>query len=163
MPADQHIQEGDNPRPRPFQFSLRSLLAAVTLTAIFLSCLFGGPDWVAGLAAGLVFIAAPVTFITILVYGHGYQRTFCIGALTFVGALLLSPTGFPYYLIFVFDGTDDTATRCYVLVGFVAGTLIAAAFGLLAILVRRMIEPVPSAPENRSDEPADDVSRSPIA
>ncbi len=163
MPADRPTQNGDPPRPLPFQFSLRSLLVLTTLTAVFLSCLFGGPLWLATFACLLVIFAAPVTLITIIVYGTGYRRTFAIGALTFVGSLTISPAGIPYYLYIIFDGDDGVAFRCYVLIGLLVGILIAAAFGLLAVMVRRMVEPAPSTTKNRPEEPASDDPQRPFA
>ena len=164
MPANQTDGRRANTQLKPFQFTLRSLLILTTLTAIFLSCLFSGPDWVAKYAVFLVVLAAPVVLITILVYGRGYQRTFCIGALTFVGAAVVTPHVIPdYYFFFLFDEDDPTASRCYALVGLLVGALTAAAFGLLAIWVRRMVEPAPSTPENRPDEPDDDDPQGPFA
>lgn len=91
MPTDRYVPNGDSPGSKPFQFSLRSLLVVMTLAAIFLSCLFGGPAWVASYAACLVSITAPVVLVTILVYGRDYQRTFCIEALMFEGVTFMVP------------------------------------------------------------------------
>ena len=166
MSADPQIQDVDRSGPKPFQFTIRSLLAVTALTAIFLSCLFGGPDWLAGFAVYLVALSGPVTLITILVYGHGYQRTFCIGALTFVGALTLFLYGDTYPLFFLLEGLEGEegfALRCYALVGLHAGALIASFFGILAIFVRQLVEGAPSTSENRPGEPSPDDPQGPFA
>ena len=162
MPADRPTHDRDSPRPRSFQFTLRSLLVATTLTAIFLSCLFGGSTWVAMFAALLVVFAVPVVLITILVYGRGYQRTFCIGALTFAVATLTLPFGIQYEYILAMGVDDGLAPRCYVLIGLLTGILIAAAFGLLAVMVRRMVESDPSTTEDIPDGSAPEDHQDPF-
>ena len=79
--------------------------------------------------------------------------------------LPISPVGYPFYYFFdMFDyvGDNGTAFRCYALIGVLTGILLAAAFGLLAVIVRRMIGPVPSTTENRPDGPTSDDPQGPF-
>ena len=77
-------------RPRPFQFSLRTLIIVMTALAVVCSGLFAGPLWATVLTALLLTMLTPVAFTVAVIYGRGYLRTFSIGAL-FPGPPLVEP------------------------------------------------------------------------
>jgi len=69
------------PRRRRFQFRLRTIFLLTAAAAIVLAGLSAPSDRVRLLSAALLILALPVVLTTVLVYGRGYARTFCIGGL----------------------------------------------------------------------------------
>jgi hypothetical protein len=134
-------------RPRPFQFSLRSIFIVTTLLAVVCSGLFAG-NWVSLIAVILLSGLIPSALIVCMIYGRGYLRTFCIGAMVPAGDLILI---FVYGTVtltpsladpaaFVSGAMDPQETRLYVGIatGIVLGLILL--FGLFAILVRWLVE-----------------------
>ncbi len=173
MLADRPTQNDDNSRCKPFQFTLRLAIWMMTLTAIYLSILVAGPNWLAGLAEILLSMAVPAVLTIVLIHEYGYTRTFCIGALFPAGILILGGSGryvdtAPRTVLEWLSSHQSTHTvlhadRLLDLTNMTLHFLVILAFGLLAIMVRRMVEPRPSAPEGRPEEPACDDPQSPIA
>ncbi|HEV3005888.1 MAG TPA: hypothetical protein VGX78_15585 [Pirellulales bacterium] len=69
-----------NHSPR-WQFSLFTLLALTAVVAATAAAVSSPPNWFSGLALGFLSFAFPVAFTLVIVYGEGYWRAFCIGAL----------------------------------------------------------------------------------
>jgi len=76
--------------PRRLQYTLRTLFALTTAAAIACAVFFTLPPWVSIVAAVCVVISMPAVLTVMLVYGRGYTRTFCIGALFPAGLLLVA-------------------------------------------------------------------------
>ncbi len=137
------------PRRRPFQFRLRTLFILTAVVAIVLSGLFAPSDYVRVMSANTVRLAIPVSLTTLLVYGRGYVRTFCIGGLLPSAGIVLSA---PYYAnwpgLDVFAGGEPTPAPVLVseqeatiaLAWLVLGLVLTIAMGLLAMGVRWLVE-----------------------
>ena len=126
----------------PPQFSLRTMFVVTTSLAVVLPLLLTAPLQVRVICSGVLVIMLPVVLTTALVYGHGYYRTFCIGALIPAG-LTAMPVGSSWLFIASmqqsldpFFGDTPYAPAIYVAVDFLASLLA----GLVAILVRWLIE-----------------------
>jgi hypothetical protein len=72
-----------------FQFSLSTLFIVTTLVAVSCSLLWTMPNVTATFSLLAVSLALPAVFTTVLIYGRGYRRTFCLGALFPAGAMLV--------------------------------------------------------------------------
>lgn len=72
-----------------YQFTLRALLGATALVALFGGLLFAAPPVVRGLTAIALMLLMPMVWTVVLTYGRGYVRTFAIGALLPSGVVLL--------------------------------------------------------------------------
>jgi hypothetical protein len=64
-----------------WQFSLLTLFALTAVVAATCAAVTSPPHWISGLALGFLSFAFPVAFVLVIVYGEGYWRAFCIGAL----------------------------------------------------------------------------------
>ena len=130
-------------RPR-FQFSLWSMFVLMTALALGLGFLVAAPLGLLALTATLLSIAVPMALTIAVIYGRGWLRTFSIGALFPGGILLFSSIpllGFSVIELFDFgppgpDIDDRVMFGVYVVI---VGAVMAA-FGLLAIWVRWMVE-----------------------
>lgn len=133
----------DNPSRRPFQFSLRSLLIVMTITAVLLSGLFAGPGWTVTVTAYIVCIVWPMVVVVTLVYCRGWARTFCIGALFPVVPLLAM--AYFFTIAFAFEGYDSSDVefeeRVRLGLTFLLVCVSSILCGTLALGVRRMVEP----------------------
>ena len=72
-----------------FQFGLSTLLIIMVLVAVSCSLFFTIPNVPATFALLAISLALPAVFCTVLIYGRGYRRTFCLGALFPSGAMLV--------------------------------------------------------------------------
>ena len=139
----------------PFQYSLRTMFIVMTALAVVLSGIYAGPPWVSiltGLALGLL---APMVLTIGIIYGRGYARTFCIGALFPAALILIALT--PGYIDFprvigwedyyrTYRSSDEILPWRVALSIFVAGVMIVVS-GLVAVGIRWMIE----APQRRRE------------
>jgi hypothetical protein len=64
-----------------WQFSLLTLLALTAVVAVTSAAVTSPPNWISGMALGFLSFAFPTAFVLVIVYGEGYWRAFCIGAL----------------------------------------------------------------------------------
>jgi hypothetical protein len=64
-----------------WQFSLLTLLALTAVVAVTSAAVTSPPNWISGMALGFLSFAFPTAFMLVIVYGEGYWRAFCIGAL----------------------------------------------------------------------------------
>lgn len=69
------------PRPRAFQFSLRTVLLVVTVVAILCAVLFGLPDEIGGPVAFLMTLLTPTALLVAAIAGRGNMRAFSAAAL----------------------------------------------------------------------------------
>jgi hypothetical protein len=146
-PHDEHpssavkIEATFQPTPRPrFQFQLRTALIVMTALAILLSAVFAGLPGVAMTTAVLLATGIPMCLTIVLVYGRGYQRTFCIGAL-FPSGLILSwtaPLSLPYGLMIA--DSDDPQVALVLGIAILIGAVVIISFGLAAVGLRWLIE-----------------------
>ena len=129
------------PDRTPFQFTLRTLMIIITVAAVIFSGLFAGPDWLSAITAALFVLAIPLVLTVVLVYGRGYGRTFCIGALFPTGVLFVIQ-GFSRSFFYgggpFWGGMDGD--RFGVIVFLTVYCILALMAGLLAMGVRKMVE-----------------------
>jgi hypothetical protein len=133
---------GQRPRRRSsFQYSLRSMLILTTVAAVGLSLFTAAPTWLIYLVLMLFAVAAPMVLTVVVIYGRGYARTFCIGALFPVGVLLSNLSrGLAFVGMGGFPRRLDAEDRLFVMFFAFVACLVAAGFGLLAMWVRRIVE-----------------------
>ncbi len=130
------------PARRPFQFSLRTMFAMTACWAIACAVLFQVPSWAALPVLVLCSVAYSAVLTTVLIYGHSYLRTFCVGAL-FLSVFLLPPisplSGYKLFAVTKFtDLTEEDFRPVRVIFG--VGWLSSILVGLLCVGVRRAIE-----------------------
>ncbi len=121
------------------QFSLRTILVVMTLSALLCGLLFASPGFVGMLTLFFLYTAAPVALTITIVYGRGYLRTFAIGAM-FPGGLAVF---FSYAVLFSgFGGLYEgelgiRLVLCAYLVGLF---VVLGLYGGFAMLVRWLVE-----------------------
>lgn len=69
------------------RFSLKTMMAAISVTAILCCVLFAFPGWLSVTVLGLFWSFTPPALIAGIVYGRGYGRAFSIGCLAAAGSL----------------------------------------------------------------------------
>ncbi len=124
---------------RPFQFSLRSLFILTTVLAATLGLLFRAPPVVSVSTAGFFILSLPMVLVIVLIYGRGYTRTFCIGALFPTAFSLWSVSDYPLFAYAIVGPNFDEIgwwAACWLGGVVVLSTI----FGLLAMGVRRLVE-----------------------
>jgi hypothetical protein len=131
----------------PVQYSLRTIFIVMTVLAVALSGIFAGPPWASMLTGLALSLLTPMVLTIAIIYGWGYARTFCIGAL-FPASTMLFLSASWFVARFFWDPYDvpgELIARWYI--GILALILFALVFalGLLAVGVRWMIE----APQRR--------------
>ena len=138
--------------PPHFQFSLFSMFVVTTGVAITCSLTFTMPAVAAIPLFALFSVILMAVLITVIVYGRGYQRTFCIGAVVPFGVLLV---GFAFAAVIVFVGDnprgDDILSRLTV-VGFWGSSILAGASsaGVRWLIERRRAASPPAAVHSTS-------------
>ncbi len=139
--TDTHEQpEHPAPGPGGMQFSLRTLFIVTTGLAVTTSGVFAGPTWVSVVTAMVFTAAATIALTVVLIYGRGYQRTFCIGALFPSGLVTYQATGSLLALMWYGMGTGSGVTALGVAIFLMVYCLVVIAAGLLALGVRWMVE-----------------------
>ena len=137
----------------PFQYSLRTMFIVMTVLAVALSGIFAGPEWLSMLTALFLALATPIVLTIALIYGGGYLRTFCIGALFPAGLILFSlgpGLSYPFFGMGRFGGSPGGEVGLYVAIFVLVAGIVIVVLGLLAIGVRWMVE----APQRRRQEAA---------
>jgi hypothetical protein len=162
-----HVQssppQGTSPFRPPFQYSLWSMFVLTTLLAIGLGFLVAAPTWLMVVVLLLLSLALPMALTIAVIYGRGRFRTFAIGALFPAGVLIFSMVPLfrgPFYGIFDFGGGGDDLEARVILTAVVAVTgILIAAFGLLALWIRWLVERPqrqrPASPVPPSEAPTD--------
>jgi len=127
----------------PFQYSLRTMFIVVTAVGVALSGIFAGPPWLSLATGTFLGLMAPMVLTILLIYGRGYMRTFCIGAL-FPAGLFLYTLGagliFPFLRSAMGGYSYDPKTHMYVGIYMLVAGVAIVALGLLAMGVRWMVE-----------------------
>ena len=132
----------------PFQYSLRTMFIVMTVLAIGVSLLFAAPPIVQVVSAGFFLILLPMVLTVAIIYGRGYGRTFCIGAI-FPAGVAIWPVGYGVPLIlYGMDGMDDVGYGPGIWVG--VAFAVSMLFGLIAMGVRWMIQ----APQRQQEREA---------
>lgn len=151
----QHPDQSDVGGP-PFQFTLQTMLIVTTVLAVACSLLFATTGAVRIVSGVCLLIFFPAVLTTVLVYGRGYQRTFCIGALFPAGAALMSfQYLFAYFSMIGGRGGDpeDFGLAVFIALSWAASVVV----GLVACGVRWMVEssrgrrPPPEAPQHPAE------------
>ena len=139
-------------RPRqPWQYSMKTLLLVTAGTAMALAILVSFPDPIAVPVLICLTITIPAILCVVAIYGSGYQRTFCIGALFPTGTMLYA-TGWLMGLSLIEAPSvsdlntlkqwlaffDEVGVPYRVYVG--AAWLLAMVIGAMAVVLRRHLE-----------------------
>jgi hypothetical protein len=139
------------PLVRPFQFTLRTLLSLTTVVAVVCSGLFAPAVWMVALTLLVLGMLGPMALTVALIYGRGYLRTFCIGALFPAAPILLLDLYYGMMVVaglcdggfhqFTADGDANSAeTRMTMAVAVVVIVGIVVLAGLLAMGVRWVVQ-----------------------
>ncbi|MHC4179554.1 MAG: hypothetical protein ACYSWU_18740 [Planctomycetota bacterium] len=126
----------------PFQYSLRTMFIVMTVLAVALSGIFAGPEWFSVLTGMFLGLTAPMVLTVALIYGRGYVRTFCIGALfpASLGLLAIIPgLSYPFYGMRG-PGPSGSETGLYVGIFVLVAGIVIIVLGLVAMGVRWMVE-----------------------
>ena len=157
---------GDRPEPtRPprFQFTISQMIVLTTVVAIFCAATFAVPTWLSIMLANCFGLLVPMVLTVVLVYGHGYERTFCIGALFPAGFMGWQQFGpFAYHFIFTdfFPRNIDADAQLKVWLFLLGVLAVSGIFGVGAMGVRWTIESRRQRKEReagRASEPPPDV------
>jgi hypothetical protein len=127
--------------PHRFQFGLLSMFVITTVVAATCSLTFSMSNLVALPLFVLFSVIVTGVLITVIVYGRGYQRTFCIGAVVPFGVLLLT-FAFAGVILFL-DGPSPRAdgfSSRVVVVSFWGSSILV---GTICVGVRRLVEKRP--------------------
>jgi hypothetical protein len=132
---------------RPWQFSLGSLLAIVTAAAVASSLLITMPSVYSTPALVFITIVLPAVLTTVAVYGRGYKRTFCLGALFPAGTMLVCTASMVFvHVVSAYQNDIKDVTKFMdkvgpyyrPFVGFTWGACLIV--GVLCMIVRRLAE-----------------------
>ncbi len=140
--------------PPRFQFSLFSMFVVTTAVAATCSLTFTMPAVAAIPLFGVFSMVLTAVLITGIIYGRGYQRTFCIGAVVPFGVILFA-LGFSAVILFIdsppFPRGDDFLFRLTV-DGFWGSSVLAGASsaGARALIERRRVASPPAAVHSTS-------------
>lgn len=85
------------------RFTLKTLFAAVFVSALICGIFFALPGWLSLCVLGLMWFLAPSVLIAGIVYGRGYGRAFSIGCVSAGGCL---PLVYMYGVAIVASGWD---------------------------------------------------------
>ena len=85
------------------RFTLKTLFAAVSVSALVCCIFFALPGWLSLSILGMLWFLAPSMLIAGIVYGRGYGRAFSIGCVSAGGCL---PLVYLYGLAIVANGWD---------------------------------------------------------
>jgi hypothetical protein len=141
---DSHLRTGVPPR---FQFGLGTLFWVMTATAIVCALLFPMPaEFAIPLMLFVSLALLPAVWTTVIIYGHGYRRTFGIGAMFPSGIFVLS-MAFDHLNLFRWTSIrgDDFWARM-LLLGFWVSSLLV---GGVCTGVRRLVEKRPASPPDQ--------------
>jgi len=133
--------------PPRFQFSPLSMFAVTTAVAVVCSLAFSMSDMVAIPLFLLFSVVLTAVLITIIVYGRGYQRTFCIGAVVPFGVLLLT-LGFVGAILFLEGPRTQPSTYRLVVCGCWLSSLLV---GVVCVGVRWLVERRPASPADQGN------------
>lgn len=132
-----------NPNRGCVQFSLRTAFVMLTLLAVLLGAVFAIPVDEAAILFLAILFPVPMVFGVCAIYSRGYLRTVAIGACFPALIAFLSPY-FMQVLYFGFDEFDvthsPTLMRLFLLAYLVIAILVFLAHGVLAVLVRWLVE-----------------------
>jgi len=139
------LQNGNSGDARPIQYSLATMLIVMTLLAVVCSGLFAGPQWLTAATAGLLTLIVPLVLTVTLIYGKGYLRTFCIGAIFPAGTILSSGLNAYGMLFYGIGGnglgdSNTLETRLIIALVVLAIAIVIVVCGLIAMGVRRMLD-----------------------
>ncbi len=147
-PLDVETQKGTPKRRKGcLQFSLRTHVLVMTVTALFCGLFFAAPVAVASVLLYFHYTALPVVVTVMLIYGRGYLRTFAIGA-AFPGLPL------PLYTYFLLEsvsvGHAIFESRLVLALCFCVPLVMLGLYGTIALAVRWLIDrrqcPTPQRP-----------------
>jgi hypothetical protein len=137
---------------RSFQFSLRTFFIFSMIVALFLAGVFSTIDYVRALTFCLWTIFYCAVLLATIIYGHGYIRSFCVGALA-----TMTPLNFASLILFVMLGenvanllshppdfsktTLPSEFRYFSVAIYIGGSLVFSAIsGVTVVLIRWMID-----------------------
>ncbi|MHC4401308.1 MAG: hypothetical protein ACYTG0_16675 [Planctomycetota bacterium] len=146
----------DDPRAasRPAQLAALRMLILMCVLALTVLALYSGSGWQVAVMIVLWAVTVPLALTVTFVYGEGYLRTFCIGALFPAGA-----AGFFFARLFSVamimsggEGMDrlDADHRLGIGIYLFVACIVIVSFGLLAMGVRWLVEEAQRQPSGRA-------------
>jgi hypothetical protein len=96
---------------RRFQFSLRALLVATAFMSLLLGLTYVVPNEIGIPALSLLTIELVAACVAVTVYGSGYARSFCIGALVPLAYSMWHHMGSPGFNLKTFSTRPDNLGR----------------------------------------------------
>ncbi len=114
------------------RFTLKTLFAAVSVSALVCCIFFALPGWLSLSILGMLWFLAPSMLIAGIVYGRGYGRAFSIGCVSAGGCL---PLVYLYGLAIVANGWDwlESADDNSMLAGKIAIAIFTVLMGLCGL------------------------------
>jgi len=138
--------------PPFFQFGLLSLLVVTTAVAATCSLAFSMSNEVAIPLLVAFSVLLTAVLITVIVYGSGYQRTFCIGAVVPFGVLLFT-LAFAGVILFL-DGPGARGEPFYCRMAVVCVWVFSIVAGGVCMAMRRLVEKRPASRSNQQNTDA---------
>jgi hypothetical protein len=124
------------------QFSLRTMLLLMTVSALACGALFAAPP-IVGLSIVGIFLLffTPTVLAIVVIYGSGYGRTFAIGALIPLGVLFQAYSPYFLYYFMAPDFVGDSIVTRLIIAACLGGALVFLAInGGVAMLARWLLE-----------------------
>jgi hypothetical protein len=118
------------------RFSLKTLLATVSVAAVVCCVFFALPYWLSFIILGLFWFLVPPALIAAIVYCRGYGRAFAIGCVSAGGCL---PIVYLYLLVSLFSSIDlptDDNGAMVVKIALAAFSVVVGLSGLTGVGVR---------------------------
>ncbi len=139
--------EEKQPIDRPFQYSLKLLLALFVVLAVLLSIFFVIADLPAIICLLAFSVVVPTFFVSGAIYGRGSQRAFCIGALL-PTAIVLAVAAFVfvdiadhvYDYIISFPNLRKAQLAWKLRFASACGYAMAIVTGIVSVTVRRFLQ-----------------------
>ena len=114
------------------QFSLKTLMIAVLVTAVLCCLFFTLPSSISAIALLILTALAAPAVVAGIVYGGGNVRAFAIGCAPPVGLVVFSVLR-PFFLFNAFDGSEDLIMK----LAFVGFAVVVGLSGLVSVGVRK--------------------------
>ncbi len=139
-------------RPGCRQFTLRGLLAMMTLAGVLCGLLIGAPLPIRLITATFLFVLAPMVLTVCVIYGRGYFRTFAIGALFPASLSIISAYVLVAYAAEFSANDESTLAKLFVLISVAGAFLVFLAYGAIAMGVRWFVERLQPPAESESSD-----------
>ena len=135
------------PEHEPLQYSLATVLLIITFAAACFSAVLAGSGTVRLVVVLVLMVTIPMVLTVLLVYGRGYLRTFCIGALFPSGVFFLGGGSqlvnflrFRKDMDLLLAGNSGDVRQEWLAIAILIYGAVILVFGLVAVLIRWRLE-----------------------